>query len=121
MEILGERVEELRSVRYSTKAGEQLRAEVGAYERAMAAAGRLLVDLARLGLDERQVRISEQQAALVNQVIRRVLAEVGLSPEQLEAARPVIGRHLRLAAERERERIALPVGAVRGEVLNARP
>lgn len=88
MEIIGERVEELRAMRYDSKAGEQLRAEVGAYERAMASTGRLLVDLARLGLDERQVRISEAMATVVNGVIRASLAEIGLSAEQLHEGRP---------------------------------
>jgi hypothetical protein len=113
MEVLGERVSELRSVRYSADGGEQLRAEVALYERAMTAAGRTLVDLARLGLDERQVRLNEQTARLVGRVIRAALAEIGLSPEQLEAARPVVGRLLRQAS-REPERLALPAAAVTG-------
>jgi ribosomal protein L16/L10AE len=72
----------------------------------MTSTGRFLVDLAKLNLDERLVRLNEAQAALVNQVIRAALAEIGLTPEQLEAARPAIGRHLRAAA-REPERLAL--------------
>lgn len=103
MEVLGERVEELRSVRYSTEGGEQLRAEVSLYERAMASAGRLLVDLAKLNLDERLVRISETQAQVVNEVIRAVLSDLGLSAELREAARPIIARRLHLAAAGERQ------------------
>jgi hypothetical protein len=109
MEVLGERVVELRSIRYAGDSGEQLRAEVGAYERAMTATGRLLVDLARLGLDERQVRLNERLVQLVNVAITGSLTELGLTGEQMAAARPVIARQLRTAAGQERARLALPV------------
>ena len=50
-DILAERVSELQAWRYESKLGaEQLRAELGLLERAQDRAGRLLVDLARLGL-----------------------------------------------------------------------
>lgn len=112
MEIVGDRVEELRDVRYSSaKAGEQLRAEIGLYERAMVSTGRLLADLAKLNLDERAVRLAESQAALVNQVIRGVLGDLGLSPEVQAAARPVIAARLRMAAAGERQPARLALAA----------
>jgi hypothetical protein len=104
MEVLGERVAELRGVRYSTKAGEQLRAEVAVYERAMTSTGRLLVDLAKLNLDERLVRISEAQGRLMTQVLLGALDDAGLSAEAQKAVRPAIARRLELAAAGERQR-----------------
>ena len=109
MEILGDRVAELESMRYQTEmGGEQLRAEIAVYERAMINAGRLLVDLAKLNLDERAQRISEQTARLVNGIILGALADAGLTEEMREAVRPAIARRLRLAAVASRDRSALP-------------
>jgi len=86
MTIVAERVEELTSIRYSTdEGGEQLRAEVTIYERAMTATGRLLVDLARLGLDERSVRVQEAQVAILAGALAQALGETDLSPEQRQA------------------------------------
>lgn len=86
MTVIGERVEQLTSIRYSTDAGgEQLRAEIGVYERAMASAGRLLTDLARLGLDERSVRVQEAQVAILAGALAQALGETDLAPEQRHA------------------------------------
>jgi hypothetical protein len=108
MEVLGERVEELRSVRYSSEGGEQLRAEVALYERAMTSTGRLLVDLAKLGLDERMVRLSEAQGVVIVGIMLAAVRELGLGDEVEAALRPAIARQLRLTADRKRHgRIAL--------------
>jgi hypothetical protein len=95
--FIAERVTELRTEewRYGTLGGEQLRAEVAVYERAMDRAGRLLVDINRLGLEERQVRIAEQQGELLATVVMAALDEIGLTGEQLTRAYEVIPRRLR--------------------------
>lgn len=80
MAIVGARVEELTSMRYRTES-EQLRAEVAVYERAIASTGKLLVDLARLNLDERAVRLQEAQVALLAGALAEALAEAGLATE----------------------------------------
>jgi HEPN domain-containing protein len=108
-EQLGHKVNELTELRYEGDHGEQLRAEVVLYERAVDRLTAVLVSIAKLRLDERLVRLSESQAALVNRVISGVLAEIGLSDEQLAAARPVVAKHLRAVA-REPARLALPSG-----------
>ena len=78
-DILAERVAELQSWRYESRLGaEQLRAELGLLERAQDRAGRLLLDLAKLGLDERAARLTEQQAALMAASVRAALAACGL-------------------------------------------
>jgi hypothetical protein len=114
MQVVGDRVAELTSMRYETElGGEQLRAEIAVYERSMVAAGRLLVDLAKLNLDERAQRISEQTARLVNGIIVGALADAGLTEEMRAAVRPAIARRLRLASVAERTVqgvVALPAG-----------
>ncbi|HVC08239.1 MAG TPA: HGGxSTG domain-containing protein [Solirubrobacterales bacterium] len=91
------RMAALEDIRYATPgAGEQLRAEVSAYERGLDRAERFLADLARLGLDERRVRVTEAQATMLLGVIVRGLAAAGLAEEQQLQARNAIGAELRL-------------------------
>lgn len=61
---LARRVNALQSVRYEdAKGAEQLRAEVGLYERALDRTARFVEALARLGYEQRRVRIEEVVAA----------------------------------------------------------
>jgi hypothetical protein len=48
------------------------------------------------GIEERRVRLAEQQGALVADVIRGVLADLGLNAEQSALVAEVVPRHLRL-------------------------
>jgi hypothetical protein len=52
----------------------------------------------RAGIEERRVRIAEQQGALVADVIRKVLDDLELTPEQAARAGEVVPRRLRLLA-----------------------
>ncbi len=89
------RMAALEEIRYATPgAGEQLRAEVSAYERGLDRAERFLADLARLGLDERRVRVTEAQATMLLGVIVRGLAAAELAEEQQLQARNAIGAEL---------------------------
>jgi len=74
-------------------------------------AGKFLADLARLGIDERMAKLNEAQARLVNEVIRGVLADLNLSAELREAARPAIARRLRMAEAGERQPAQLAIAA----------
>jgi hypothetical protein len=60
----------------------------------------LAVEMVRLGLQEREVRIEEQQGHLWASVMRAVLGDeaLGLSAAQLEVAPEIVSRHLRLLA-----------------------
>jgi hypothetical protein len=58
--------------------GEQAKAELAAYERAMDRAGKLLADWIRLGIDERQIRVTEAQATMLFGVVNGALAELGV-------------------------------------------
>jgi len=70
---LGTRVNALgEEIRYKGGAGEQLRAEVALYERAVSQFGTLLTNIARLNIDERLAAITEKQAETVMQAIRAV-------------------------------------------------
>ena len=59
-------------------AGEQLRAEVVLYERALERAAKILVDLTRLGVEERLSKMNVDQGKLVAEAIKWVLASLGL-------------------------------------------
>ena len=97
-DYFAERLEALESLRYMAHGtgGEQLRSEVALYERALDRSQRFLHDLARLGLDERQVRISEAQVVLVAGVLERVLGrtELGLDSARLMIARTLLVEEL---------------------------
>lgn len=107
---LARKVNELTSLRYETQFGEQLRAEVALFERAMDRCDRVLVAMARLNIDERLARITEHQGRLVTEVLQGALAELGLDADARRAARPIVARHLRLVAERQGRALA-PVPA----------
>lgn len=50
------------------------------------------------GIEERRVKLAEQQGALLAGVIQRILADLALSPEQQARVGEVVPRHLRLVA-----------------------
>jgi hypothetical protein len=80
-DIFRERVAQLReeSWRYSdAKGGEQLRAEIAMYERALDRSARVLADIARLKIDERLTAITEQQVQTLVTVFTAVLERLDL-------------------------------------------
>jgi hypothetical protein len=52
----------------------------------------------KAGIEERRIRLAEQQGALVAQAIRAILNDLGLSPEQQARVPEVVPRHLRALA-----------------------
>jgi hypothetical protein len=50
------------------------------------------------GIEERRVRLAESQGALLADVIRRILGDLNLTPEQSALVSEVVPRHLRLVA-----------------------
>lgn len=106
-EVIGKLVNDLTEIRYESGGdsefgkgggGEQLRAEVGVLERAMDRCGRLLVDIAKLNIDERMARVTERQAEMMQAALADVLGEMGFEPAQQADARKRIARHLRVVA-----------------------
>lgn len=76
---LGDRVVVLQQLRYQAGAGEQIRGELVAYERALDRSVRVLAEIARLNIDERLARIEESQAArLADQLVAVLGQAVGL-------------------------------------------
>lgn len=96
---LRDQVSRLEALRYEGGSGEQVRAELAAYQAALRDTTAVLTAMARLDLDDRIVkintRISEQQAELVVQAVRATLAALDLSAEQKMRANGIIARELR--------------------------
>jgi len=100
-ETIGHLVNNLESIRYESGGeggGEQLRAEVAVLERAMDRCGKLLVDIAKLNIDERLVRVTEKQAGLAEKALLATLGEMGMDAGQQTEACARLGRHLQLVA-----------------------
>ena len=99
-ETIGKLVNNLTSIRYESGGeggGEQLRAEVAVLERAMDRCGRLLVDIAKLNIEERMARVTELQVQQVSAALTAALGEMGMNSEQQRDARGRVARHLRVA------------------------
>lgn len=92
---IGEMVNGLSEIRYETIHGEQLRAEVAVLERAMDRCGKLLVDIAKLNIEERLAKVTEAQAALAQRALDAALAEMAFAPEQQAGTKASFARHLR--------------------------
>lgn len=99
-ELAAARVAELTSLaqRNYTSGSDEVRAEIQVFERAMDRAVTVLATIARLNIDERLVRISEQQADLVKKALMGALEDAGLPREQQREAAGHLARRLRLVA-----------------------
>lgn len=88
----------LERMRYGTEGGEAIRGEIILFERALDRCGKLLVDIAKLNIDERLARVSEMQLDLAARALTAWLAEQGMTTEQQQEAKRGVARHLRLIA-----------------------
>lgn len=97
---IGRQVELLEELRYQADGpgGEQLRAEVAAFQAAMRECRMTLVDIAKLNIESRLARISEQQAEVVIKVVTAALTSAGITGQAADEARSVASRHLRAAS-----------------------
>jgi hypothetical protein len=102
-DFIAARVAELRAEqwRYRGLHAEQLRAELGLYERALDRTARVLVDINKLKLEERMVKLTERQGDLIAEVIRRVMDDLDLTEEQRAKASVALPRELRRVAAEE--------------------
>jgi hypothetical protein len=90
-------LESLNDYRYEGEhSGEQLRSEVAMFERSMDRAATFLATLAKLGLDERQVAVSEAKANMLLRALEAGLAEHGITGPQATAVKQATGRHLKV-------------------------
>lgn len=96
-DFIGGRVAEMRaeSWRYEGEHAEQLRAELGLYERALDRTARILTDVNKLGLEERRVVLAERQGHQIANALRRIFDALDLTAEQQAKIPIVVPRELR--------------------------
>lgn len=98
-DALAEKVNELASLRYESygehSSGEQLRAEVALWERALDRCNTVLGTMARLNIDERLAKVTERQAEIVANAVVATIADLGLPKETQREARSGVVRRLR--------------------------
>ena len=94
-DLLAGQVAELNTLRYEGKAGEQVRAELLLFERALDRCNTVLGNIARLNIDERLAAISERQAERVIAAIDAALDEADVPDDRRTTARRAAARHLR--------------------------
>lgn len=96
-DVLRDRVRELSSLASADAFQvERARAIVELYERALDRCGKVLGLIARLNLDERMVKLSEAQGALIAEVISGALTDLGLDQAQQDQGRALAAGRLRL-------------------------
>jgi hypothetical protein len=101
-DALGRLVADLRTLRYDSEGyGEQVRGEVLLFERAMDRCTKVLGLIARLDLDARLARITEQQADAMIEALQAGLTAAGVTGERAGEARRVAASHLRVVNEAE--------------------
>lgn len=97
-DVLADRVNEIKAIRYRDhKGAEQLRSEVALWERALDRCERFVSAMAKLNIDERLAKVSEQQAAMLTDALAAALGEMGLTYDQQREARSRVASHLRVA------------------------
>lgn len=103
LDLMERLLADLDSPRYRGATAEQIRGEVVLYERAMDRANTVLGTYAKLNIDERLARISEQQGSMIYNAVMTALRVAGLSPEQQDRVRPEIARQMRALISAERQ------------------
>jgi hypothetical protein len=98
-DIIGEKVNELRSISYSTEfAGEQIRGEIAVMERAMDRLGRLLVDIAKLNIEDRLAGIRQRTLDMLERALDAALEASGAPLDGKAKAREAFKRNLKVVA-----------------------
>jgi len=82
-------------IRYASPAGEQLRAEVALFERALDRVTTILAAIAKLGIDERLAKITERQAERLDQLLAAVFIDLNLSEDQQREGKAHVARRIR--------------------------
>lgn len=100
---LHEQMEALRALTtYDVKGAEQIRAVFAAYERALDRSVSTLATIAKLNIDERLARISEEQGHAIKRVFEYALIQLGYQGREFEDAKLVIGQSIRRMLAEER-------------------
>jgi len=86
-------------IRYSHRSyGEQLRAEVLLYERALERLAAILVQISKLGIERKLAQIQADQVAMVDRALTAALTASGLDLVAQQQARDVLSRELTKAS-----------------------
>lgn len=96
-DVARERFEELWAlgeIRYQGQTGEQLRAEIALYERALTSCSKMLSDIVKLGIAEKRAELDKATALLTVGVIRAILNRLDLTPEQQRTAVQVVPQEM---------------------------
>lgn len=96
LEFLAGRIAEMEKLAYSGVAGEQVKGEITLFERALDRCNTVLGTYARLNIDERLARISEQQADMVLKALGAGLDAAGVTSDRRPVALRAAAGHLRL-------------------------
>lgn len=92
-------VNNLRSLEtWSEATGSQIRAEVMLYERALDRVARLCIEIVKLGLEERLVRVRESEARALAEALDYALGVADLSAEQAQTVKRETAARLRSVA-----------------------
>jgi hypothetical protein len=99
-QLCAERVERLQEIRYTAEGvgTEQLRAEVAVFSSALAECRQTLAVIARLDIDNRLAKISEQQAHVMMRVVEVALVAAGTAGAAAERGRAAAAGELRAAS-----------------------
>ena len=99
-EVLRYHVAELvknQRVRYAhAKAGEQMRAEILLYERAVERTAKIMIDISKLRIEDRLAGVQEATAQMLERAIDAALQESGVGLDGIGAARKAFRRHLKV-------------------------
>jgi len=88
-----------KTIRYSHRSyGEQLRAEVLLYERALERLAAVLVQIGKLGIERKLAMIQQQQVDIVDRALTAALTASGLGLVEQQQARAVLARELTRAS-----------------------
>lgn len=96
MQTMEALVADLNSPGYAALTGEQVKAEVQLFERAMDRANNVLSTYARLNIDDRLARITEAQQFMVMQAIEAALSAAGVSGAKAIEAKKAAAKRLRV-------------------------
>ena len=92
-QVIAERVAELEQLRYTGAGGEQVRAEIALFERALDRCSTVLANIVRLNIDERLATITERQGHILASVVTSVLEKLDLG-DKVDLAREMIAVEL---------------------------
>lgn len=108
-QVVNEMLAEVRATdwRRDHRAGEQIHALVPLFERSLDRAARVLVDINRLGLEEKRIRITQGQVILLNEALKAILRRLELDERQQLVAGQIVSEELRAISDSEAAKAAM--------------